>query len=64
MAKRLYKSERDRKICGVCGGLAAYFGIGSALVRILMIIAGFFFGTSILLYIIAAVVMPEESEVY
>lgn len=63
MARRLYKSERDRKICGVCGGVAAYFGIDSTIVRILTVIAAFFFGTSILVYIIAAIVMPEEGEV-
>lgn len=35
--KRLYRSATDRKICGVCGGLADYFGLDSTLVRLAFI---------------------------
>ena len=34
MEKKLYKSSTDKKICGVCGGIAKYFGIDSTLVRL------------------------------
>lgn len=59
--KRLYRSATDRKICGVCGGLADYFGLDSTLVRLAFIaLAVLDFSTGIILYILAAVVMPDE----
>lgn len=59
--KRLYRSAVDRKICGVCGGLADYFGLDSTLVRLAFIaLAVLGFSTGIILYILAAVVMPDE----
>ena len=57
--KKLYKSRTDRKICGVCGGLAEYMNLDATIIRLvcaLLIITG----TSILFYIIAAVIMPER----
>ena len=59
MNKKLYKSRSDRKIFGVCGGIAEYFNIDPTIVRIAWIIAVFAFGTGILAYIIAALVMPS-----
>jgi len=59
MKKQLQKSRSDRKICGVCGGLADYFGIDSTLVRLGWVIAVCFAGTGLLAYIVAAVIMPE-----
>ncbi|OUP53436.1 PspC family transcriptional regulator [Butyricicoccus pullicaecorum] len=59
--KRLYRSATDRKICGVCGGLADYFGLDSTLVRLAFVaLAVLGFSTGIILYILAAVVMPDE----
>ena len=43
--KKLYKSQHDKMIAGVCGGLAEYFGMSSTLVRILFVLFGFFGGT-------------------
>ena len=57
--KRLYKSQTDKKLCGVCGGIAEYFNIDSTLVRLIWLIAVICFGTGILAYIIAAVIMPD-----
>ena len=42
MKKRLYRSESDKKICGVCGGIAEYFDIDSTVIRLLWIIATLF----------------------
>ncbi len=62
--KKLYKSRTDKKLGGVCGGLAEYFEIDSSLVRlgwVLLTLAG---GSGILAYIIAAVVLsypPEDA---
>ena len=61
MNKRLYKS-RNKVLCGVCGGIADFFNIDPTIIRLLavvLIIAGF--GTGIIIYIIAAVIMPDYS---
>lgn len=61
MKKTLYKSRKDRFLFGVCGGLAEYFDVDSTLIRILTA-ALCTTGTGLLLYIVAAVVMPERVE--
>ena len=57
--KKLYKSDVDRKLCGVCGGIAEYLGIDSTIVRLLWVVLVVFFGTGILAYIISALVIPD-----
>ena len=57
--KKLYKSDVDRKLCGVCGGIAEYLGIDSTIVRLIWVVLVVFFGTGILGYIIAALVSPD-----
>lgn len=59
--KKLYKSN-NRMICGVCAGIAEYLGIDPSVVRLLWVALGLT-GTGILLYIIAALVMPENMDV-
>ena len=59
--KKLYKSN-NRMICGVCAGLAEYLGIDPTVVRLIWAALGLS-GTGILLYIIAALVMPENMDV-
>ena len=44
MEKKLYKSSTDKKLCGVCGGLAKYFGIDSTIVRLILAFAVLFAG--------------------
>lgn len=61
--KRLYKSRSDRKLCGVCAGIANYFVIDSTIVRLLFILAGAFtVGGMLLAYFIMAFVMPDEPD--
>lgn len=60
--KKLFKSEKNKKICGVCGGIAEYFDIDSTLVRLGWIIFACF-AAGILAYILAAIVMPTESSI-
>ena len=60
MEKRLYKSSTDKKIDGVCAGIAEYFGIDPTLVRLLWVLATFFVGAGVLAYIVAAIVMPRN----
>ncbi|MEP0554981.1 MAG: PspC domain-containing protein, partial [Balneola sp.] len=60
-AKRLMKSRTNKKIAGVCGGLAKYFGLSSTVVRFIfgaVFIMGW--GTSLLIYIGLALAMPKE----
>lgn len=57
--KKLFKSQADKKLCGVCGGIAEYFNIDSTLVRLGFIFLVFGCGTGILAYFIAALVMPD-----
>lgn len=59
MQKKLYKSHTDRKICGVCGGVAEYINLDPTVVRLLWIIFACFGGMGIPAYIIAAIVMPD-----
>lgn len=59
-AKRLYRSTKDRKIWGVCGGLAEYFNIDPVVVRVVFFILIFASGVSILAYIVLAIVTPSE----
>lgn len=61
--KRLYKAEKNKKICGVCGGIGDYLNIDPTIIRLLWIIAVFFFGTGLLVYIICAFIMPNKSEI-
>ena len=60
MAKRLYKSN-DKKIAGVCAGLAEYFDIDPTIVRILWVILALAAGTGILAYLICAIIMPNKN---
>lgn len=60
MRERLYRSRTDRMIFGVAGGMARWLDVDPAVVRLvwaLLIIAG---GVGLLLYIVAAIVVPEE----
>lgn len=57
--KKLQKSN-SKVICGVCGGLAEYFNVDSTIVRLIFIVAVVLgFGTGILLYILAALIIPS-----
>lgn len=60
--KKLYKSKTDKKIFGVCGGIAEYFNIDSTLVRLAWAVLIVCFGTGVLAYILAALIMNENKE--
>ena len=64
MKKRLYKIETDKKLDGVCGGIAEYFDMDPTLVRLgWVIITLFSAGAGVIGYIAAAVIMPPKSDV-
>ncbi|HNP94608.1 MAG TPA: PspC domain-containing protein [Cyclobacteriaceae bacterium] len=58
MAKKLVKGEK--KLFGVCSGLANYFDVDPTIMRVLFIVAVLGFGSGILIYLILAVVMPDK----
>ena len=60
MKKRLYKDHSDKKLCGVCSGIAKYFGIDPTLVRLALVLFCVLGGSGVLAYIICAIVMPDE----
>lgn len=57
--KKLTKSRTDRKLCGVCGGLAEYLNLDSTIVRLIWVLLMLAAGTGVLAYLIAALIMPE-----
>ncbi|AAO90310.1 PspC domain-containing protein [Coxiella burnetii] len=61
--KRLYRSRTNRKIAGVCGGLAEYFNVDATIMRLLFILVVLFsVGFGIIAYILMWVIMPEAPE--
>jgi phage shock protein C len=62
MKKRLYKSRTDKKLDGICGGIAEYFGIDPTLVRLAWVLFTALGGSGIVAYIICMIVFPEKPE--
>lgn len=62
MEKKLYRSNIDKKIAGVCGGVAEYLKIDSTIVRLLLVIFCLMGGAGVLVYIIAWIIMPEKPD--
>ncbi len=61
MGNKLYRSDKDRMLFGVCGGLAKYFGIDSSLMRIIVILLAIVTGgVGVLIYFIMAFIVPLE----
>ena len=60
MNRRLYKSNENKMIGGVCGGIAEYFGIDPTVVRLAWVLFCVLGGSGILSYILAAIVMPRR----
>lgn len=58
--RRLYKSRWDRKIFGVCGGIAEFFGLDPSLVRIGFVLLLLFGGGGGILYLIAAMILSDN----
>lgn len=60
MEKKLYKSNQNKMIDGVCGGIAEYFGIDPTVVRLIWALFSLMGGSGILAYIIAATIIPRS----
>ena len=58
--KKLYRSDTDKMLCGVCGGIAEYFNVDPTLIRLLWAVLTCTGGAGIIAYIIAAVIIPRR----
>ena len=58
--KRLYKSNKNRMLDGVCGGLAEYFGLDPSLVRLGWVVFCILGGSGIIAYVIAMIIIPRN----
>jgi phage shock protein C len=63
--KKLYLSDTDKKLTGLCGGIGEYFEVDSSLIRLAWVIITLLTGIvpGILAYIVAAMVVPKQPEV-
>ena len=61
--KKLYRTEgADAKLAGVCGGVAEYFNIDPSIVRIIWVVVCLCYGVGLVLYIVAALILPTKSQ--
>ena len=61
MAKRLYRNGNDKKIAGVCSGIADYFNIDPVIVRVIWAALILAYGTGLVVYLIAWFIIPERT---
>lgn len=60
MSKKLYRVEEGRMICGVCAGVGEYFNVDPTLVRLGFVLFSALGGSGLLVYIVAAFLMPMK----
>lgn len=63
MRRKLYRSRTDKKIFGVIGGIANYFDVDATILRVIYVLLSLFvIGCPIIIYLIVALIIPEEPE--
>ena len=60
--RRLYRSRTDRKLAGVCGGLAQYSNIDATLIRVLFVVLALLGGPGLVIYLLMWILVPEEPQ--
>jgi phage shock protein C len=58
--RKLYRSKTNRKLAGVCGGLAQYFNIDATVIRVLFVVLAILGGSGLLLYLALWIIVPKE----
>ena len=58
--RRLYRSRTDRKLAGVCGGLAQYLNTDPTLIRVLFVVLALLGGPGLVIYLLMWILVPEE----
>lgn len=61
--RRLYKSTQNRMICGVCGGIAEYFNMDPSIVRLIAALICIMAGSGLIVYIVMAIILPNDVEI-
>jgi phage shock protein C len=64
MEKRLYRSTTDKKLSGVCGGIAEYFGVDATLIRLAFVLLSLAGGPGLLVYIVLWAILPVDPNGY
>lgn len=63
--KKLYRSDENKILAGVCGGIAEYFGVDPTLIRLAWVVFSLLGGSGLLAYILAAIIIPrDDSNLY
>jgi phage shock protein PspC (stress-responsive transcriptional regulator)/serine/threonine protein kinase len=62
-SRKLFRNPDDKKLGGVCSGLALYLGIDPAMMRLIFLISFFFFGTGLFIYLLLWIILPEAKTV-
>ncbi len=64
--KRLYRSEQNKVISGICGGLGEYFSVDAVILRLVYLLITIFTGVipGILVYLLAVLIVPKKSHVF
>jgi phage shock protein C len=60
--RKLYRSRSDRKLAGVCGGLAQYFNLDATLIRVLFVVLAVLGGSGLVLYLAMWIIVPNEPQ--
>jgi phage shock protein C len=58
--RKLYRSKTNRQVAGVCGGLAEYFNLDAALIRILFVVLAVLGGSGLVIYVAMWIIVPEQ----
>ena len=61
--KKLYRSEYNRIVAGVCAGLAEYLDVDPTIIRLIWVLFTLFVGSGVLVYILAVIIIPNENDV-
>ncbi|MCI6715480.1 MAG: PspC domain-containing protein [Lachnospiraceae bacterium] len=62
--KKLVRSKANRMLCGVCGGIGEYLNVDPTIVRLIWLLCSVAScGTGLLVYIVAAIVIPEDNDI-
>ena len=58
--RKLYRSKTNRKLAGVCGGMAQYFNVDATLIRVLFVLLAVLGGSGLVLYVAMWIIVPKE----
>ena len=58
--RKLYRSKTNRKLAGVCGGLARYFNVDATLIRVLFVLLAVLGGSGLVLYLAMWIIVPKQ----